>query len=103
MAGIGGRVTENPSQEEAQPAEVDASSFCMRRRGRPGTMAHVMIQAQPSPQPRQAAIAFILVTVVLDMLSFGIIIPVLPKLVEEFGRRRRWRPKFTASWERRGR
>lgn len=43
-----------------------------------------MIQAQPSPQPRQAAIAFILVTVVLDMLSFGIIIPVLPKLVEEF-------------------
>jgi DHA1 family tetracycline resistance protein-like MFS transporter len=47
-------------------------------------MAHVMIQAQPSPQPRQAAIAFILVTVVLDMLSFGIIIPVLPKLVEEF-------------------
>lgn len=28
--------------------------------------------------------AFILVTVVLDMLSFGIIIPVLPKLVEEF-------------------
>ena len=47
-------------------------------------MAHVMIQAQPLPQPRQAAIAFILVTVVLDMLSFGIIIPVLPKLVEEF-------------------
>ncbi|MBS0177463.1 MAG: TCR/Tet family MFS transporter [Nitrospira sp.] len=47
-------------------------------------MAHVMIQAQPSPHPRQAAIAFILVTVVLDMLSFGIIIPVLPKLVEEF-------------------
>ncbi len=27
---------------------------------------------------------FILVTVLLDMLSFGIIIPVLPKLVEEF-------------------
>src|SRR5262249_60864473 len=34
--------------------------------------------------PRRAAILFILVTVVLDMLSFGIIIPVLPKLVEEF-------------------
>src|SRR6187200_1374509 len=33
---------------------------------------------------RQAAVLFILVTVVLDMLSFGIIIPVLPKLVEEF-------------------
>ena len=27
---------------------------------------------------------FIMVTVMLDVLSFGIIIPVLPKLVEEF-------------------
>lgn len=35
-------------------------------------------------QPRRAAVLFILVTVLLDMLSFGIIIPVLPKLVEEF-------------------
>ena len=33
---------------------------------------------------RRAAVLFILVTVLLDMLSFGIIIPVLPKLVEEF-------------------
>ncbi|MDR4471544.1 MAG: hypothetical protein MRJ92_02465 [Nitrospira sp.] len=41
-------------------------------------------QAFSSPHSRQAAMAFILVTVVLDMLSFGIIIPVLPKLVEEF-------------------
>ena len=34
--------------------------------------------------PRRAAILFILVTVLLDMLSFGIVIPVLPKLVEKF-------------------
>ena len=34
--------------------------------------------------PRRAAVLFILVTVLLDMLSFGIVIPVLPKLVEEF-------------------
>ncbi len=47
-------------------------------------MAYFMNQAQPSVPPRQAAVLFILVTVVLDMLSFGIIIPVLPKLVEEF-------------------
>jgi DHA1 family tetracycline resistance protein-like MFS transporter len=33
---------------------------------------------------RPAAVLFILITVMLDMLSFGIIIPVLPKLVEEF-------------------
>jgi MFS transporter, DHA1 family, tetracycline resistance protein len=35
-------------------------------------------------RPRQAAILFILITVVLDVLSFGIVIPVLPKLVEDF-------------------
>lgn len=39
---------------------------------------------QSSTQPRQAATIFILVTIMLDMLSFGIIMPVLPKLVEDF-------------------
>jgi DHA1 family tetracycline resistance protein-like MFS transporter len=34
--------------------------------------------------PRRSAVRFILVTVLLDMLSFGIVIPVLPKLVEQF-------------------
>jgi DHA1 family tetracycline resistance protein-like MFS transporter len=34
--------------------------------------------------PQRAAVLFILITVLLDMLSFGIVIPVLPKLVEEF-------------------
>lgn len=33
---------------------------------------------------RQAGVLFILITVMLDMLSFGIIIPVLPTLVEDF-------------------
>ena len=32
--------------------------------------------------PRKAALAFILVTVALDMLAIGMIVPVLPKLVE---------------------
>jgi len=43
-----------------------------------------MIPASVLPQPRQAAVLFILITVMLDVLSFGIIIPVLPKLVEHF-------------------
>lgn len=34
--------------------------------------------------PRRAAFIFIFITVVLDMLSLGMIIPVLPKLVENF-------------------
>src|SRR5215468_6126432 len=33
------------------------------------------------PPPRRAAFAFIFVTVVLDMLALGIIIPVLPNLI----------------------
>jgi DHA1 family tetracycline resistance protein-like MFS transporter len=35
-------------------------------------------------RPRRAALAFIFVTVALDMLALGIVIPVLPKLVEGF-------------------
>jgi DHA1 family tetracycline resistance protein-like MFS transporter len=36
------------------------------------------------PPPRRAALAFIFVTVMLDMLSLGMVLPVLPKLVESF-------------------
>ena len=38
----------------------------------------------PAPARSKAAIAFILVTAVLDILAMGIIIPVLPPLIEEF-------------------
>ena len=37
----------------------------------------------PAPA-RQAAIAFIFITVVLDVLAMGIIIPVLPRLIQDF-------------------
>ncbi len=38
-----------------------------------------------TPQaPRRAALAFIFVTVVLDMLALGMIVPVLPHLIEDF-------------------
>jgi MFS transporter, DHA1 family, tetracycline resistance protein len=37
-----------------------------------------------APTPRRAAFAFVFVTVLLDMFAIGIIIPVLPKLVEDF-------------------
>ncbi len=42
------------------------------------------MHADFQPRRRDAAVTFILITVALDMLSFGIVIPVLPKLVEEF-------------------
>ena len=34
--------------------------------------------------PRTAAVAFIFVTILLDMLALGVVIPVLPKLIESF-------------------
>lgn len=40
---------------------------------------------QPAANPRRtAALVFIFITVLIDVLSFGVIIPVLPHLVEEF-------------------
>lgn len=38
----------------------------------------------PAPARRPAAIAFILVTAALDIMALGIVIPVLPTLIEEF-------------------
>ncbi len=37
-----------------------------------------------TPGARKAALAFIFITVLIDILAFGLIIPVLPHLVEEF-------------------
>jgi MFS transporter, DHA1 family, tetracycline resistance protein len=34
--------------------------------------------------PRGAAVAFIFVTILLDMMALGVVIPVLPKLIESF-------------------
>ncbi|MBI5132075.1 MAG: TCR/Tet family MFS transporter [Rhodopseudomonas palustris] len=38
----------------------------------------------PVPGARPAAVGFIFVTILLDMLSVGMILPILPKLVESF-------------------
>ena len=39
----------------------------------------------PSAAPSRHAITFVLITVFLDMVGFGLITPVLPKLIEEVG------------------
>ena len=41
-------------------------------------------ESVPGRAPRRAAFAFIFITVLLDMLALGIIIPVLPTLVVGF-------------------
>jgi DHA1 family tetracycline resistance protein-like MFS transporter len=44
-------------------------------------LAHREVAA---PDPRRAALAFVLVTITIDTLAFGIIIPVLPHLIQQF-------------------
>src|SRR5260370_4180664 len=43
-----------------------------------------MTEPKAAATPRRAALTFIFITVVLDMLALGMIVPVLPKLVEDF-------------------
>ncbi len=43
-----------------------------------------MTEPDSPATPRRAALVFVFVTVVLDMLALGMIVPVLPKLVESF-------------------
>ena len=43
-----------------------------------------MTATHVTPEPRRAALAFIFVTVTLDMLALGMVIPVLPGLIEDF-------------------
>ena len=40
--------------------------------------------SQATSPPRPAAVAFIFVTILLDMLALGLIMPILPKLVDSF-------------------
>jgi len=55
-----------------------------------------------TPRHRNAAIAFILVTAILDIMSMGIIIPVLPALIQDFTGSNAsagvWNGIFVAMW-----
>lgn len=42
------------------------------------------VNAPPANGARQAALVFIFITVLIDVLAFGVIIPVLPHLVQQF-------------------
>ena len=62
-----------------------------------------LTETQEPKKWRRAAVAFIFVTVVLDMLALGMVIPVLPKLVESFvggdtGRASEWFGLFATAW-----
>lgn len=57
----------------------------LRAAGNPAlSVAAAAMTTQASRAPRSAALTFIFVTVVLDMVAVGVIVPVLPKLVVDF-------------------
>jgi MFS transporter, DHA1 family, tetracycline resistance protein len=43
-----------------------------------------MTESEPTAPPPRAAFVFLFITVLLDMLALGIVVPVLPKLVVDF-------------------
>jgi DHA1 family tetracycline resistance protein-like MFS transporter len=43
-----------------------------------------MTEIATTTSPRRAAVAFIFITVMLDMLALGMVIPILPKLIQDF-------------------
>src|SRR5580704_17743352 len=48
-------------------------------------MLQMETHAAPTPPPaRRAALLFIFITLLIDILSFGLIIPVLPHLIKGF-------------------
>ena len=57
----------------------------MDRFGRsPDDPEPIMVSIVSAQGPRRAALVFIFVTIALDMMAIGMIVPVLPKLVEDF-------------------
>jgi MFS transporter, DHA1 family, tetracycline resistance protein len=44
----------------------------------------IMVSIVSAQGPRRAALVFIFVTIALDMMAIGVVVPVLPKLVEDF-------------------
>lgn len=54
--------------------------------------------APDSPPPSRHAVTFVLITVLLDMIGFGIIMPVLPRLIEDVGHMDLAAAAFVGGW-----
>src|SRR3954463_13667183 len=70
-------------RREGAPAPASSSEKTMRLRLTQPLLQRC-IHAPLSMKSRKAAVIFILVTVTLDILAMGLIIPVLPKLILDF-------------------
>ncbi len=62
-----------------------------------------MTQSESQPRPRRAATVFIFITIVLDVLALGMVIPVLPRLIRQIGefdsaQTNMWLAVFATTW-----
>ena len=60
-------------------------------------------QSESQPRPRRAATVFIFITIVLDVLALGMVIPVLPRLIRQIGKfdaaqTNVWLAVFATTW-----
>ena len=83
--GLPGTPVRISAAREGEPLCPQAQAAVMSDQVRLGT-AEV---SQTAPPGRSAAVAFVFVTVLLDMLALGLIFPILPKLVESSSKRHR--------------
>src|SRR5690349_4620268 len=79
LPGLPGR-----GRDERREARGAADHALSTRKDAEGCTASWYRRATLNRPPGRAALAFIFVTVVLDVLALGIVIPVLPKLVASF-------------------
>ena len=68
-----------------------------------GTVLSTTPETPVGPGPRRAAVVFVFVTVLIDVLAMGLIIPVLPRLVLDFiggdaAHAARWYGLFATVW-----
>src|SRR4029453_16342614 len=72
----------DPGRDFVAPTKCgDGQSHCYTARPPYWTRR---VEATAAPPVRRAALAFIFITVLIDILAFGLIIPVLPHLLKQF-------------------
>lgn len=81
MVHCGNRGARGPAVVRRGPVAAGDRSRLRRSRRRPPTRS---VNTPLAGGRRQAALAFIFITVLIDVLAFGVIIPVLPHLIEDF-------------------
>src|SRR5262245_10856398 len=78
-----GRLPALPRQQPARELRPARHADPAHAAGEEESLREAMTESEPTAPPR-AAFVFLFITVLLDMLALGVVVPVLPKLVVDF-------------------